>query len=46
MREHGVDERIIHATASHGYGITVEIEPEHEISMTILYSRAVKFVTN
>lgn len=29
MRERGVDESIIHATASHGYGITVDIEPEH-----------------
>ncbi|MBQ9518748.1 MAG: hydrolase [Firmicutes bacterium] len=31
MRERGVDERIIHATASHGYGITVDIKPEHEM---------------
>ncbi len=37
MREHGVDERIIHATASHGYGITVEIEPEHEMEK-VLYA--------
>ena len=29
MRERGVDERIIRATASHGYGITVDIAPEH-----------------
>ena len=29
MREAGLDERIIHATASHGYGITVDIKPEH-----------------
>lgn len=28
MRERGVDERIIHATASHGYAITVDIRPE------------------
>ena len=31
MREHGVDERIIRATASHGYGICVDIKPEHEM---------------
>ena len=31
MRQHGVDERIIRATASHGYGICVDIEPEHEM---------------
>ena len=31
LRERGVDERIVHATASHGYALTVEIEPEHEI---------------
>jgi predicted hydrolase (HD superfamily) len=29
MRDHGVDEKTIHATASHGWGITVEIKPEH-----------------
>ena len=37
MRERGVDERIIHATASHGYGITVDIKPEHEMEK-ILYA--------
>ena len=31
MREAGVDEATIHATASHGYGITVDIQPEHEM---------------
>ncbi len=32
MREHGVDERIIRATASHGWGNTgVEFEPEHRM---------------
>lgn len=31
MREAGVDERTIRATASHGYGITVDIAPEHEM---------------
>ncbi|MBS6194110.1 MAG: hydrolase [Clostridiales bacterium] len=29
MRERGIDERLIHATASHGYGLTVDIKPEH-----------------
>lgn len=29
MRQHGIDERIIHATASHGYKLTVDIEPKH-----------------
>lgn len=27
MREEGLDERLIHATASHGYSITVDVEP-------------------
>ena len=31
MRERDLDERLIHATASHGYGITVDIQPEHEM---------------
>ena len=37
MRERGSDERIIHATASHGYGITVDIQPEHEMEK-VLYA--------
>ena len=37
MRERGIDERIIHATASHGYGITVDIQPEHEMEK-VLYA--------
>ncbi len=37
MRERGIDERIIHATASHGYGITVDIAPEHEMEK-VLYA--------
>lgn len=37
MRESGVDEKIIHATASHGYGITVDIVPEHEMEK-VLYA--------
>ena len=31
MRERGLDERLIRATASHGYGITVDIRPEHKM---------------
>jgi xanthine dehydrogenase accessory factor len=31
MRERGMDERIIHATVSHGYGITVDVKPEHQM---------------
>lgn len=37
MRENGIDERIINATASHGYNITVDIKPEHEMEK-ILYA--------
>lgn len=37
MRERGIDEHIIHATASHGYGITVDIQPEHEMEK-VLYA--------
>lgn len=37
MRERGIDERIIHATASHGWSITVDIKPEHEMEK-VLYA--------
>lgn len=37
MRERGLDERLIRATASHGYGITVDIKPEHEMEK-VLYA--------
>jgi predicted hydrolase (HD superfamily) len=37
MRELGLDERLVRATASHGYGITVDIRPEH-IMEKILYA--------
>jgi predicted hydrolase (HD superfamily) len=37
MRENDLDERLIRATASHGYGITVDIEPLHEMEK-ILYA--------
>lgn len=37
MRENGVDERIIHAAVSHGYMLTVDIVPEHEMEK-VLYA--------
>lgn len=37
MKERGLDERIIHATASHGYELTVDIKPEHEMEK-VLYA--------
>lgn len=37
MKEKDIDERIIRATASHGYGITVDLKPEH-IMEKILYA--------
>ena len=37
MRERSVPEDIIHATASHGYAITVDIRPEHEMEK-VLYA--------
>ena len=37
LRERDVDERLIHAVASHGYALTVEICPEHEMER-VLYA--------
>ncbi len=37
MRERGLDERLVRATASHGWGITVDIKPEHEMEK-VLYA--------
>lgn len=37
MREKGIDERIIRATACHGYGITVDIVPKHDMEK-VLYA--------
>lgn len=28
LRERGIDEKLIHAVASHGYGLTVDVKPE------------------
>lgn len=36
MRQHGVDESIIRATASHGYGLTAaDIRPEHQMEKVL-----------
>jgi predicted hydrolase (HD superfamily) len=37
MREANIDERIIRAAASHGWGVTVDIKPEHEMER-VLYA--------
>ena len=37
LREGGVGEDIIHAVCSHGYGLTVDIKPEHEMEK-VLYA--------
>ena len=37
MRQAGVDEATIHATASHGWGHKVDIKPEHEMEK-VLYA--------
>jgi predicted hydrolase (HD superfamily) len=31
MREKGLDEHLIHAVSSHGYELTVDIKPEHQM---------------
>ena len=37
MRKKGLDEALIHATASHGFGLTVPVQPEH-IMEKVLYA--------
>ena len=37
LREKGIDERLIHAVASHGYMLTVDLKPEHEMEK-VLYA--------
>ena len=37
LRERGADERLIHAVASHGYALTVDVKPEHEMEK-VLYA--------
>lgn len=38
MRQRGWDESLIHATASHGYGICCDIKPEHEMEKVLFAS--------
>ena len=35
LREGGVPEDIIHGVVSHGYGITVDVAPEHEMEKVL-----------
>lgn len=35
MRERGLSEQMIHATASHGWGLTVDVEPVHEMEKVL-----------
>lgn len=35
MRQRGLDERLIRATASHGYGLCVDIKPEHTMEKVL-----------
>ncbi|MDR3355697.1 MAG: hydrolase [Spirochaetaceae bacterium] len=37
LRSAGADEALIHAVCSHGYGLTVDIKPEHEMEK-VLYA--------
>lgn len=37
LRQRGIEERIVHAVASHGYKLTVDIAPEHEMEK-VLYA--------
>jgi len=38
MRQHGIDESIIRATASHGYGLCADIKPEHVMEKVLFAS--------
>ena len=38
LRDGGVGEDIIHAVCSHGYGITVDVEPTHEMEKVLFAS--------
>lgn len=35
LRELDVDERLIHAVVSHGYGLTVDVQPEHQMEKVL-----------
>lgn len=38
LREGGVEEDMIHAVVSHGYGLTVDVKPEHEMEKILFAS--------
>ena len=46
LREAGVDERTIRAVVSHGYGITVEVKPEHEMEKVLYASDELTGIVN
>ena len=35
MQEKGLDSKLIHAVASHGYGICIDVKPEHEMEKVL-----------
>ena len=35
MRERCIDEKLIHATASHGYGLVCDVKPEHQMEKVL-----------
>lgn len=35
MEQEGIEPRMIHAVASHGWGLTVDIQPEHEMEKVL-----------
>ncbi len=35
MKERGIDERIIHAVGSHGYGLCCDVKPEHQMEKVL-----------
>ncbi len=35
MKEHGISDELIHAVVSHGYGLTVDVEPVHEMEKVL-----------
>ena len=35
MRGQGLDERLIHAVASHGWGLCSDVEPQHEMEKVL-----------
>ena len=37
LRERGMDERLVHAVVSHGYLLTVDVQPEHQMEK-VLYA--------